>query len=99
MSVQVSHAYRKIDITRDRMRRVFYLRVMLRSLQTVSDLTMQLWLDDSAEHFGLGTFFIKSVSRYMDVSGHVVGIVCHEYRLLSTDFQSIVLRSSFYSAH
>ena len=33
VSVQLSHAYRKIDITSERNRRIFYLRVMFRSLQ------------------------------------------------------------------
>ena len=44
-SVQVSHVYRKIYITRQHIRRVFDLRMMLRSLQTVSDLTMLMWLE------------------------------------------------------
>ena len=35
MSVQVSHAYKNIDITRERTRQIFDLRVMLRSLQTI----------------------------------------------------------------
>ena len=35
MSVHVSHAYMKIDITREHIRRIFNLGVMVRYLQTI----------------------------------------------------------------
>ena len=46
----------------------------------------------------LRVFETLSVSDYLDIRGHAVVIIRHEFCLLSTDFHSIVFPCYFYSA-
>ena len=59
MSVQKSHTYRNIDIMRERISRIFDLRVTIAVSPDYFETSQYCCdLSDSMDHFGLGTYLL-----------------------------------------
>ena len=97
--VHDSQTYREMDVTRERIIRIFELREILLSFQTGCSLVSLCY---PGEYFRLGTLFsynwaqlleacdcLKPLSIYFDVCVDVTGVVCHQRDLLDTDLHAV----------
>ena len=102
MRVHDSQAYRKMDVTRERISRILKLREILLSIQTGFSLVNVAvvyailesisGLEPSsaiAEPRYLKLVTVSSLSTHFDLCVDATGIVCHQLGLLSTDLHAI----------
>ena len=103
MRVRDSQAYRKMDVTRDRISRILELREILLSFQVGFDLVNAAvvcailecisGLEPSSfitepRYLKLVIFF-KLLSIYFDLCVDATGVVCHQLGLLGTDLRAV----------
>ena len=102
MRVHDSHAYRKMDVTRERISRILALREILLSIQTVFSLVNVavacaiLESISSVEPSSIVTelrYFkpvcLKLLSIHFDLCVDATGVVCHQLGLLGTDLNAV----------
>ena len=90
MKVHDSQAYRKMDVTRERMRRILELRAILLSLQTGSNLVSAAVVCAILESISglepssvitepryLKVVTVELLSIHFDLCVDVIGVVCH----------------------
>ena len=98
LRVHDSQAYRKMDVTRERISCILELREMLMSFQTGFNLVSATVVCAILEYLGLGNIFsyswaqvleacnsLKLLSIYFDLCVDATGVVCHQLGLLSND--------------
>ena len=97
MRVHDSHAYRKVDVTRERISRILELRETLLSFQTgyslinaavvcailqgISGLEPSLVITEPR--------YLKLVTIHFDLCVDATGVVCHQLGLLGTDLHAV----------
>ena len=97
-----SQAYRKVDVTRERIRRILELREILLSFQTGFNLVNAAVVCAILESISglepssvitepryLKVVTVKLLSIYFDLSVDATGVVCHQLGLLDTDLHAI----------
>ena len=98
-----SHAYRKMDVTREHISHILELREILLSFQLVSILSMLFvcailesisGLEPSSvitepRYLKLVTVSETPLSIYFDLCVDATGVVCHQFGLLGTDFHAV----------
>ena len=100
--VHDSQAYRKMDVTRERISRILELREILLSFQTGFNLVNAAvacailesisGLEPSSvitEPRYLKLVSLESLSNYLDLCVDATGVVCHKLGLLSTDLHAV----------
>ena len=105
MRVHDSQAYRKMDVTRERIRRTLELREILLSFQTGFNLVNAavacaiLESISSVEPSSIVTelrYFkpvcLKLLSIHFDLCVEATGVVCHQLGLLGTDLHAVGCR-------
>ena len=101
--VHESHAYRKIDVTRERISRILELREMLLSFQACFNRVSAAVVCANLESIsGLEPSSVLAEPRYLKfvtvssfcpftlISVDVTGVVCHQLGLLGTDLHAVV---------
>ena len=97
MKVHDSQAYRKMDVTRERISRILELREILLSIQTgfsrVNAAVACAILESISglEHSSVITEprYLKLVSIHFDLCVDATGVVCHQLGLLGTDLHVV----------
>ena len=102
MGVHDSQAYRKMDVTRERISRILELREILLSFQTgfspvnaavvCAILKSISGLEPSSvitEPRYLKSVTVSSLSIYFDLCTDATGVVCHQLGLLGTDLHTV----------
>ena len=88
MRVHDSQAYRKMDVTRERICRILELREILLSFQTGFNLVNAAVACAILESIA-ACDNLKLLSVYFDLFVDATGVVCHQLGLLVTDLHAI----------
>ena len=95
MRVHDSQAYRKMDVTRERISRILELREILLSIQIGFSLVNAavacaiLQNNSGLEPSSVITDCLKLLSIHFDLCIDATGVVCHQVSLLSTDLHAV----------
>ena len=102
MRVHNSQAYRKMDVTRERISCILELREIPLSFQTGFNLVNAAILCYPEEYLGLGSLIIydraevleacdslKPLSIYFDLSVDATCVVCHQLGFLGSDLHAV----------
>ncbi len=104
MRVHDSQAYRKRDVTKERISRILELREILLSFQTVLNLNAAVVCAILESISGLEPSSVitaqvlqagdslKLLSIYVDLCVDATGVVCHQLGLLGTDLHAVSCR-------
>ena len=106
MRVHGSQAYRKVDVTKERINRILELREMLLSFQTsFSPVSAAVVFCYPGEHLRFGTLVshkgaqvlevcdcLKLLTVYFDLCVDATSVVCHQVSLLGTDLHVVGCR-------
>ena len=91
-----SQAYRKMDVTRERISRILELREILLSVQTGFSLVNAAVVCAILESISGQVFeacdCLKPLSIHLDLCVDATGVVCHQLGLLGTDLHAVGCR-------